>query len=219
MTDIMTRKCAKCKGEIEIDVNDIRDVVYFDKSYYHKDCFRELAQQKASNKRCSAKWQETLSDDLKQVSQNANYIINYCYGRDLLFEHLLNSYDICALSSYIKMALDNVVAGKYKGKSKPIPYRDLAICWIDGQRALDKIYINNKQIGKDMSGDQRLIYDLAIVVNRFPKWKNLKVKSEKAKQELVNMVSFDDIDMSKIGHGKQEKKKDISDISDDIFVE
>ena len=32
-------------------------------------------------------------------------------------------------------------------------------------------------------------------------------------------VSNDDIDMSKIGQGKQIKRKDISDISDDIFTE
>lgn len=219
MAATITRKCAKCKGVIEIDVDDIRGIVYFDKKFYHKDCFIETATKKAANKRSSLSWQEALNDGLRQISKDAKYNIDYCYGRDLLFEHLLHNYDICAISSYANMLISNVVSGKYKGKSKPILYRELAECWIDGQSKLNKIYINNKQLGKDMNGDQRLIYDLAIVVNRFPKWKNAKIKSEKAKQEIINSVRFDDIDMSKIGQGKQVKRTDISDISDDIFVE
>ena len=219
MGEIITRKCAKCKSVIEIDVDDIKDVVYFENLYYHKSCFEDLATLKASNKRCSPKWKGALDDGLRQVQKDANYIINYCYGRDLLFEHLLHNYDVCVISSYIQMTVDKVVRGNYKGKSKPIPYREFAQCWIDGQSTLNKIYTNNKQVGKNMGGDQRLIYDLAVVVNRFPKWKNAKIKLEKEKQEFINSVKFDDIDMSKIGQGKQVKRTDISDISDDIFVE
>lgn len=225
MVDVLTRKCAKCKGEIEIDVNNIRDVVYFDKSYYHKNCFKELAQQKASNKRCSVKWQEALSDDLKQVSKNANYIVNYCYGRDLLFEHLLNSYDICAISSYIKMALDNVVVGKYKGKSKPIPYRELAECWIAIHSELNKIYANNKRLGKSMTGDQRINYDLAVVVRMYPQWKKnhekKKVEQDEQKKIIQSIRAQSAIDYMSLGkqtnHSSETDIDDMNSLLDAIF--
>lgn len=219
MGDVVTRKCACCKGEIEIDVDDIKGVVYFDKYFYHETCFVEFARKKAENKRCSSKWKDALNDEMCQIKKDAIYNINYCYGRDLLFEHLLNNYDVCAISSYIQMTLNNVVDGKYKGKSRPIPYKEFARCWIDGKNALNKIYEKNCQSGKSMTGDQRIIYDIAVVVGEYPKWQQRKIKLEKTRQEIVNSIVFDDIDMSKIGQGKQVKKNDISDISDDIFTE
>lgn len=219
MGEIITRKCAKCRGVIEIDVDDIRDVVYFDKKFYHEDCFIETATKKASNKRSSFSWQEALDDGLRQISKDAKYNIDYCYGRDLLFEHLLHNYDVCAISSYANMLISNVVNGRYKGKSKPILYREFAECWIEGQKTLNNIAFKNRQVGKEMTGDQRVIYDLAIVVNQFPKWKSAKIKAEKDKQEFINSVKFDDIDMSRIGQSNKTVKTDISDISDDIFVE
>lgn len=183
MAEIITRKCAKCKGVIEIDVDDTKDVVYFDKKFYHEDCFIETATKKASNKRSSFSWQEALDDGLRQISKDAKYNIDYCYGRDLLFEHLLHNYDVCAISSYANMLISNVVNGRYKGKSKPILYREFAECWISVQSDLDNIYKKNKRIGKNMTGDQRINYDLAIVVRTYPEWKK---KQEYKKQKIEN---------------------------------
>ena len=219
MSEIITRKCAKCKGEIEIDVHDIKDVVYFEKKFYHKTCFIETATKKAASKRSSLGWQSALNDGLRQVQNDAVYNIEYCYGRDLLFEHLLNNYNVCAISSYANMNISNVVSGKYKGKSKPISYKELAMCWIEGQKALDKINADNHQLGKNMTGDQRIIYDLAVVVNKFPKWKSAKIKLDNERQRIAKEARFEEVDMSRIGQVQQVKKKDISDISDDIFVE
>lgn len=218
MSDVLTRKCAKCKGAIEIDVNDIKNVVYFDKLYYHLFCFEDLATQKASNKRCSIKWKEALNDGLKQVQHDAEYIINYCYGRDLLFDHLLNNYNICAVSSYIQMTIDKVIKGNYKGKSKPILYRDFAECWIAMQSELNKIYANNKRLGKSMSGDQRINYDLAVVVSMYPQWKK---KQEYNKRKIENRSISEQkeikIDYSKIKTTNASSGLgDISDLLDEI---
>ena len=38
MANIMVRKCAKCKGEIEIDMNDIHDIVLRNRLYYDRSC-------------------------------------------------------------------------------------------------------------------------------------------------------------------------------------
>jgi hypothetical protein len=213
MNNIITRKCAKCKGVIEINVDDIRGIVYFDKKFYHKDCFIETATKKAANKRSSLSWQEALNDGLRQISKDAKYNIDYCYGRDLLFEHLLHNYDICAISSYANMLISNVVSGKYKGKSKPILYRDFAECWIGVQSDLDNIYANNQRLGKNMTGDQRIVYDIAVVVRTYPEWKR-KQEHKKKKAENRNVAEQHKINIDYAKIKTNEKNSGLGDISD-----
>lgn len=218
MGDVVTRKCACCKGTIVIDIDDIDDVVYFDKLYYHKACFRELVSKKATNKRCSPKWKAVLDMGLKQPEDDAKYIINYCYGRNKLFDHILRHYDIYAISSYAKMLMENVVSGEYKGKSKPIMYRDFADCWIDMQPDLDSIYKNNQRLGKNMTDDQRINYDLAVVVRTYPEWKR-KIEHEKknAKNRNVPEQCKINIDYSQIKtQTHHDGLDDISDLLDEI---
>ena len=63
MVNIMTRKCAKCKGEIEIDSTNITDVLKFQDKYYHSKCFEDMATQKAASKRGKPQmWQEALDN-------------------------------------------------------------------------------------------------------------------------------------------------------------
>jgi hypothetical protein len=183
MGDTITRKCACCKNEIVIDVDDVRDVSYFDKLYYHTSCLHELATQKSANKRCSPKWTEVLTVGWRQAQIDARNIIDYCYGHDKLFDHILYHYNVYAISSYTKMMMENVVKGKYKGKSKPIPYRDFAGCWIESQANLDDVYRYNQKHGKSMTDEQRINYDLAIVVRTYPDWKK---KQEYNKRKLEN---------------------------------
>ena len=215
---IITRKCACCKDVIEIDVNDIRDVVYYDKKFYHKECFVEAATKKAANKRSSLGWKNALDDGLRQITKDAVYNINYCYGRDLLFEHLLSNYDVYSISSYANMLISNVVSGKYKGRSNPILYRNLAECWIDSQSSLNNIYSNNLRLGKSMTGDQRVIYDLAVVVRTYPEWKR---KQEQKKKKIENRnvaerrkinIDYTQIQTIKTNSGLG----DISDLLDEI---
>ena len=219
MGEVLTRKCACCKGVIEIDVDYVHDVVYFDKLYYHKSCFEELAAKRMANKRSSPKWQAAMSDNLRQVQKDADYEINYCYGRDMLYNHILANYDVYSVSSYANMTFRNIVEGNYKGKSRPIPYREFAECWIDNQTELDRICSNNLRLGKRMAGDQRINYDTAVVVRMYPEWRQHKIKAEREQKEFINSVVFDEIDMSRIGHKQHTQRRDMSDISDDLFVE
>lgn len=187
MGDIVTRKCAYCKDVIEIDVDDVKGVVYLDKSYYHKACFSQVVAQKIANKRCSLKWKMMSETGFKHLEKDAEYVVNQRYGHDRLFDHMLYHYDIYTISSYTQKLMDNVVNGQYKGKSKPIAYRDFADCWIDIQPDLDSIYKNNQRLGKNMTDDQRINYDLAVVVRMYPEWKK-KIEYKKKKMENRNVV-------------------------------
>lgn len=219
MAETMARRCGACDKAVTIDVNDIKDVVYFKGSYYHKSCFEKLATKKASNKRCSKDWKAALDDGMRQIEADAKHMINYCYGRDLLYEHLLSNYDICSISTYCEITINKVLAGTYKGKSKPIPYRDFAECWVAMQPELDKIYANNKRLGKSMTGDKRINYDLAIVVRKVPEYLAGKEKKKTAAIELARNTVHEEVDMSRIGQQKKEVKKDISDIFNDLYIE
>lgn len=219
MAETMARRCGACDEAVTIDVNDIKDVVYFKGSYYHKSCFEKLATKKASNKRCSKDWKAALDDGMRQIETDAKYIINYCYGRDLLYGHLLNNYDICSVSTYCETTINKVLTGTYKGKSKPIPYRDFAECWVAMQSELDKIYVNNKRLGKSMTGDQRINYDLAVVVRKIPEYLANKEKKKVTAIELAKNTAHEEVDMSRIGQQKKMIKNDISDIFNDLYIE
>ncbi len=218
----MTRKCVKCKGEIEIDGNNITDVLKFQGKYYHSKCFEEMATQKAVSKRGKPQmWQEAL-DNIWELEAETKKMLEQQIAKDNLNTYLLENYNITMIPSRFWQIVADLEIGKYKGKRcKPVDISVLYGCWKWGQRKLNEIDQYNKSHNKGPADDNaRLMYDLAILIGKLPQFLAYKDKQKVAKKEMARaFVLNDDIDMSKIGHGKQEKKKDISDISNDIFVE
>lgn len=222
MPNIITRKCAKCKGVIEIDVDDIDNTIYFNKLYYHKDCFIDMAQQKAASKRGKPQmWQGAL-DNIWELEAETKRMLESYAAKDELNEWLLNNYDIIDVPTRFWQVVSELSVGKYKGKKcKPLDIKTLCECWKWGQNKLNEINQYNKSHNKGPSDDNaRLMYDLTILVGKVPQFLAYKEKQKAAEVEMTTSVALnDDIDMSKIGQGKQVKRTDISDISDDIFVE
>ena len=61
MADIITRKCACCKGVINIDKRSINNVLQFQDKYYHYNCFERMATEKAASKRGKPQmWKDAL---------------------------------------------------------------------------------------------------------------------------------------------------------------
>lgn len=220
MSKVVIRKCKACDAAIEIDPDNVCDLVYFKKVYYHESCFRELAIKRSSRKNSLPDWKEALDDNLRQVKKDADYMINYGVGHDALYDHIVEHYDVVIVPPGSKRLMEDVVGGEYKGKSKPIPYRDFAQCWIELQNDLDKIYSYNKQNGKQMTVGQRMNYDLAIVVSRYPDWKKTKEKRKAEVIEQQNKAKENiKIDYSKIKSTASENGvlDDISDLLDDLI--
>lgn len=219
MGDIVTRKCGCCKEDIEININDVRDVVYFNKKYFHIACFTEMAAKKAASQQGKPEmWRDALDRICELEAKTKNGFV-----RDQLNQWLLEHYDVAAVSSRIFYTVNDLASGKYKGRScKPIPASTLLECWKWCQRKLDEIAVWNKTNNKGAQNDDaRLVYDLAVVVRKVPEYLESIKRHEVVKKELENNTHsiFNEIDMSKIGQTKQEKRKDISDISNDLFVE
>lgn len=221
MGDILERKCAKCKKIIRIERNNIVNTLKFQDKYYHSKCFEELAAQKATGKRGNpAKWQDAL-DNIWLLEAETKKILEHYLAKDDLNAWLLENYNIVTVPGQFWQLVADLEGGKYKGKRcKPVDVELLCDCWKWGQKKLDEISQYNKSHNKGPTSDStRLMYDLAILIGKVPQFLAYREKKKVAEQEMINNVYFDDIDMTKIGQGKQIKKKDVSDISDDIFTE
>lgn len=222
LRDIVTRKCSCCKGVIEVDKHCISGVICFQGKYYHYDCFENMASEKAASKRGKPQmWQEAL-DHIWELEAETKKALEQFIARDELNSWLLNNYDIVTVPSYFWQLVADLEDGIYKRKRcKPVSVGTLYECWQWGQKKLNEISQYNKSHNKGPKDDSaRLTYDLAVLVGKVPNYLAYKEKQKAAKREMSGVVIFnDDVDMSRIGQSKQVKKKDISDISDDIFIE
>ena len=222
MGDIVTRKCACCKGVVEIDRNNIVDVLYFQDKYYHSKCFISMAEEKAASKRGKPQvWKDAL-DRIWELEAETKKMLEHYFARDELNAWLLENYDITMVPSRFWQVVADLEIGKYKGsRCKPVTVNTLCGCWKWGQKKLNEINQYNKSNNKGPTDDNaRLMYDLAVLIGKIPNYLSYKNKQKTAQNEMKRTaISSDDIDMSKIGQGKQIRKKDISDISDDIFTE
>ena len=222
MAEVLVRKCAKCKSEIIIHKDNISDVIQFQNKYYHYDCFENLAAEKAASKRGKPQmWQEAL-DNIWVLEDETKKMLEQFIAKDELNIWLLNHYNITSVPTRFWQIVADLEGGTYKGKRcKPVSIITLCGCWKWGQQKLNEINYYNKSHNKGPKDDNaRLAYDLAVLVGKVPNYLAHKTKQKTAKSEMSRIdISNDDIDMSRIGQGKQIKKKDISDISDDIFIE
>lgn len=222
MGDIVTRKCAKCKGTIEINKNNITDVLQFQGKYYHSQCFKELASQKAASNRGKPEQWKAALDSMCELETETKRMLAHSFAKDELNDWLLDNYDIQMVSSRFWQIIADLELGKYKGKKcKPIDIGVLCSCWKWGQHKLNEIGQYNKSHNKGPIDDNtRLMYDLAILVGKVPQFLAYKEKQKAAEIEITKaFVMHNDIDISKIGQGKQMAKRDVSDISDDLFIE
>ena len=222
MRNIITRKCAHCKGIIDIDRNDLSNVIQFQKKYYHYDCFEELATQKASVKTGKPKmWQDAL-DNIWVLEDETKKMLEQMLAKDELNAWLLENYNITSVPTRFWQIVAELECGTYKGKRcKPVSITTLCGCWKWGQRKLNEINQYNRVHNKGPNDDNsRLKYDLAVIIGKIPNYVADKAAQKSASNDMSRSNIFnDDIDMSRIGQGKQSKKKDISAISDDIFTE
>ena len=220
MGKTITRKCACCKGAIEIDVNDIRDVVYFQDKYYHYDCFESMAAQKAASKRGKPQmWQDAL-DNIWEIESDTKNMLAQFIARDELNAWLLSNYDIVMVPSYFWQLVADLEKGVYKRqRCKPVSVGTLCECWKWGQRGLNKIAINNKMNHKGPGDDvDRLRYDLAILISKYPLF--LKQQSKKlASQAALSIerqqpkIDYSTLEKSNIN----DDENDILDLMDEVF--
>ena len=217
MANKLERKCAQCKSIIEINSNNISGVLSFQGKYYHAECFKEMATKKAiSNRGKPEIWKNAL-DNIQTIETETKKMLKQSFAKDSLNEWLLNNYNITVVSSTVWQRIADLERGVYKGKKcKPVSMETLLGAWKWGQVKLNKINTNNKMHNNGPSCDEeRLIYDLAVLVGKVPNYLAYKAKQEIRQAEIATQmprINYNNMQRTEIKH---EGLDDISDLLND----
>lgn len=214
MSRTTTRTCKKCKEKINIALENLNsgEFVKYKSAFYHTDCFIDQANEMISkNNKASITWQEAL-DNLDEYKSEARNVVKFTLYRDALNEHLIDNYEVAALSSYFWNVIAEIENGQYRKKRcKKISISEILDMWEYYQPELDKTYKENLRRGNEMFGEDRVRYDLAIIIKNYEKIKK-GIAKEKAKAAEATKAEEPKIDYTKMLRAKFEQKRDLSDL-------
>lgn len=214
MPDTTVRKCKVCQQSIEIDMNDISNVIFYKTFYYHKTCFCNLAKQKAESKKGKyEEWQYAL-DNLSEIEISTKDRLEYPHIKDSFNEYLLKNYNVVAVPDRLWEVAATLEKGMYKRKKcKPISIKILHEAWQWGQHKLNKINSQNKMNNKGPKSDEeRILYDLAILVGKMPTYLAHKSKMEALRAEAIREAQMSRTNYTYMPRTEQ-KREGLGDIS------
>lgn len=223
MGKVVKRKCTTCGKQMTIDCDNVKDIIYYKRKYYHKNCFIEYAYKRISkNDRYAEMWQDAL-DNIDTYEKEAEEAIGFNKPTDKLNDWLIRHYDLVTISKRFWSMINDLGNGVYKGKRcKPIDIELLTNAWIWGQGNLDKIDANNKLKGKIITGEGRLYYDLVIVLKHIDDYKR-HIARQKTEQESIIKSLKDQLEINysslhtTVQNEQKDDMADMSQIIDQIF--
>ena len=216
------RKCGCCGESLYINKNNIDDAIYYDKKTYHSSCFINICKKRSANKRVdiSEKW-NWVYNHIKSIKNDTYLHFIDLIEKDEVYQFIKEAYDLTIIPTTVWQKLSNIYEGTFKGMSVGIPPSDLLDMWKRKIDMLNGIAKKNETKGIHMQPDQRLNYDLSILVNKYDsylRWKEKQriLEAEKETEKTQNIVS------QSIGYTKNisqdnNETDDISDLVDDIF--
>lgn len=220
MSATLIRKCAFCGEDIVLTRDDMHMVSYKKKSY-HTECFKTMCNGRVlKNNRYSSIYSDALQN-LDQLESEAKKKLMHRFVQDELNEYLIVHYDVGALSRRFWSIIADIQSGKYNGKRcKPIELETLFDMWKYYKEELDRINLRNLKQGNNIFDENRVLYDLAIIMKNYGKIQR-EMKKEKVAAEETKMATKtikEKINYMSIGGKKTEDgQKDISSIMDEIF--
>lgn len=217
-----TRKCNECGKNINMTLEDIDSIIYFDKKYYHLECFVQMCERKSQNKRCSKKWAEALLN-LNDIKKHSKEFISDVIYKDLIYEFMLENYDLKVIPNVVFQKLDAFYSGQFKGLSQPIKPEELYEMWTTKMNYLNKVNVHNIQLGKNIEGGSRIKYDLSILLNKYDDYLAWKER-QKVNKEVKKQLEEDIVKETKIKKAianirpvVDDEEEDMDDILNDIF--
>ena len=215
------RKCSCCGEDFYISKDNIDDAIYYDKKTYHSSCFINICNKRSQMKRedVSQKWTWVLNH-LDSIKQESYEHLKLAVIKEDVFNFIKDAYDITIIPTTVWQKLSNIYNGTFKGMTYGIPPEHLLDMWERKIDMLNGIANRNDTKGRTMNVDQRINYDLSVLVNKYDsylKWleKQKILEAEKEIEKNENIV------VKTIGYVVQKAEKnnsdDISDLVDDIF--
>lgn len=213
----MIRKCQKCDNKGEKTVNTKHKHVYTNGKYYHFECYMEVLM-KEGRSREEAFLEAERIYNLKLDEEKEKELEND------FFKLIMDIYKQ-PLSQYFYVRINEIINGKYKkGMPQKISYKELFEMYSNDKmiKKLDKIAYSSK-----IKQDKRLMWDLAVMFNQYPKY--VKAKKDSIKNSEEAKEAIDNINKYKIDPklrykesredtiNKNKKSVNIDDIIDDIL--
>lgn len=229
------KKCFCCKKDILIQSDD-NELIYYDKHYMHTDCFVNWCNEKKTPKRKNAllnieKYMLEANKEIKTLFESKNISENKIRQfNQQAMDEIKKWFDGSDLCSFIKQVYDikvvpwqrikKVINGD--DKSDGIPADDLLDMWDRKLEWLNSV-AEKKKMTSPMTQEQRVLYDLAILKNKYNsylQWKEKQkileieqaIEREKGQNIITNSMAFVTQKQNDIG-----ESDDISDLVDDIF--
>ena len=186
--------------------------------YHHVDCLVNKAQAGIESGKHIATWEKILNN-IPKLQEEAKKKLCHKANRDDFNMFILEQYEVSKLPESFWRVIEQIGHGDYKQKKcQPTDVDELHAAWKWSMPNLKRIAANNKANNRGPQNEwQRINYDLAIVLSHINDFKKEQAKKEMNIQEARSNASFDELDMSKIGQKKTEKKEDVSDIFNDFF--
>lgn len=165
------------------------------------------------------KWLWIL-ENIDSVKRDSYKHLNVAVIKDNVFQFIKSAYDVTIIPTTVWHKIGNIYNGTFKGMLEGIPPEHLLDMWQRKIDMLNGIANRNVTMGKKMSGEQRINYDLSILINKYDsylKWldKQKILEAEKETEKNENIVG------KTIGYTNEHKEvkhsDDISDLVDDIF--
>ena len=217
------RKCNCCGEYFYIDNNNVDEAIYYDKKTYHSNCFISLCNKRSNSKRkdISEKWKSILNN-LSFIKQESKKCLEIAITKEMVFVFIREHYDVTIISNLTLQKIANIYNGTFRGMEIGIPPEHLLDMWNKKIDMLNELYEANKTRGKKMTSEQRINYDLSVLINKYDsylKWlekqKILEVELEKESISEEKLICNNVVPVK--NNSDYDCLDDISDLVDDIF--
>lgn len=217
------RVCGCCKDTIYISKNNIDDAIFYDKTTYHRNCFIQICNKRANMKRVdvSAKWKWVLTN-IEKIDRESKTHLLLAIDKECVFDFIREAYEITTVPSSVFQKLSNIYGGTFRGMTIGISPSHLEDMWKRKIEYLNKVANRNITKGKEMQYEQRINYDLSILVNKYDSYLDWleKQKVLESNNQHTSMSESMNISIIKEVSKKNEHKDNnekITNLVDDIF--
>ena len=197
------RKCFSCKEYIclENEWNSENKVIHYMKGVYHRECLkRDMLKSKRVKRN-----EEEVELEIDRLVRDSDLLLYGIVVKNHLFKYLYDSYSIVLLPNYIFVKLEEMFKGEYKGMTKRIPPEHLLEMFERQQKFLDNIYHKEK-----LNGVQRINYDLAVLIAKYPGFLDWKAREVKDIDTTEKFIVNKKIDFTNVQSKKEEDYIDLS---------
>lgn len=178
-----TRKCKICKELIYLEnKNEDYIVVPGGKSntYIHSCCYIKYH----TTKKQKPKTEEECKLFIEECKKNNEELVSKNNIKNDLYAFLFDMYDISFFPNYFYIKMESVFKGTYKNLNTPVPPEDLLDMWKQKKNYLNKVAEQNRKKGSEITGVNRVNYDLAILLSRYDAYLKWKEEQKIAVAEL-----------------------------------